>query len=460
MVQRAWCGLRTCWTGRRAWWTRLRQLMAVAAAALVVYITPLLNLFSATCHLYLKEEPQYAGDSLVEDWTPPKRILVWTSLWSIDDTWDQVFYRLTSRQCEVSDCELVFHHRLLDTADAIVFHALDLHPHYLLPPRRTQDQLWIFFSLEPPPVIVGTNKVNLTRVAGVFNWTMTYRRDSDVVVPYGRVILRPQSDPIPPAKDYWASKTFEKIAVWMVSRCNSSSQRELFVQELAQYMEVDVFGKCGPLKCGRSVNLLTMGTFRNEDCDAVIGQYMFYLSLENSICNDYVTEKLYKILQMDVVPVVLGGADYSSMAPPGSYINAADFHSPRLLAQYLMTVASNSTLYNKYMEWKSHYQVELGHPFSPMVCDLCAKLNNNNNNNNNNNGSSNNNNNKKTTSTTPQSWLTAAATGRRVPGRDHTGSYPDILSWYVEGAACRGWQTGPLNLTTIYRHTPTRSTGN
>lgn len=29
---------------------------------------------------------------------------------------------------------------------------------------------------------------------------------------------------------------------------------------------------------------------------------------------------------------------------------------------------------DRYLEWKDHYSVELGHPFSTMVCDLCAKL--------------------------------------------------------------------------------------
>lgn len=35
--------------------------------------------------------------------------------------------------------------------------------------------------------MVDDQHVNLTRLGGVFNWTMTYRLDSDVVVPYGRV---------------------------------------------------------------------------------------------------------------------------------------------------------------------------------------------------------------------------------------------------------------------------------
>lgn len=59
------------------------------------------------------------------------------------------------------------------------------------------------------------------------------------------------------------------------------------------------------------------------------------------------TEKFYKALTSDVVPVVLGGANYTAVAPPNSFINALDFASPKHLADYLQEVARNETLYNK-----------------------------------------------------------------------------------------------------------------
>ena len=47
---------------------------------------------------------------------------------------------------------------------------------------------------------------------------------------------------------------------------------------------------------------------------------MFYLTFENSKCKDYVTEKFFAIQQLDIVPIVMGGANYSAIAPRGSYI--------------------------------------------------------------------------------------------------------------------------------------------
>ena len=56
--------------------------------------------------------------------------------------------------------------------------------------------------------------------------------------------------------------------------------------------------------------------------------YKFYLSFENSICPDYVTEKFYNPLLFSTVPVVYGGADYEAVgAPPNSYIDVRNFKS-------------------------------------------------------------------------------------------------------------------------------------
>ena len=78
-----------------------------------------------------------------------------------------------------------------------------------------------------------------------------------------------------------------------------------------------------------------------------------------------------------MVPIVFGSADYRSIAPDHSYINALDFESPAKLAEYLHLLDSNDELYLDYFEWKSHYRVEAG--IKAMVrhafCDLCAKLN-------------------------------------------------------------------------------------
>jgi alpha-1,3-fucosyltransferase len=99
------------------------------------------------------------------------------------------------------------------------------------------------------------------------------------------------------------------------------------------------------------------------------------LSFENALCRDYATEKFFLPLIHDIVPVVYGGANYTALAPPHSFIDALRL-TPRQLARYLHRVGSNETLYNEFFWWKDHYEVEaetyqmLLHAY----CDLCKKL--------------------------------------------------------------------------------------
>ena len=71
---------------------------------------------------------------------------------------------------------------------------------------------------------------------------------------------------------------------------------------MQKYMSVDLFGKCGrpcPSKFKDG---------RDGDCKMILGtEYKFYLSFENSLCKDYITEKLFEILKYNIIPVVLNG---------------------------------------------------------------------------------------------------------------------------------------------------------
>ena len=76
--------------------------------------------------------------------------------------------------------------------------------------------------------------------------------------------------------------------VWFVSNCQAKSGRQEYVDELSRHIPVDVYGKCGSMNCPSS-----------DDCFARVAEpnYFFYLSFENSLCDDYVTEKLYNALR-------------------------------------------------------------------------------------------------------------------------------------------------------------------
>ena len=61
----------------------------------------------------------------------------------------------------------------------------------------------------------------------------------------------------------------------------------------------------------QSYNLFVLGTRHGNDCFANLSMnHMFYMAFENSICDDYATEKFHRSLLYPVVPVVMGGANY------------------------------------------------------------------------------------------------------------------------------------------------------
>ena len=141
----------------------------------------------------------------------------------------------------------------------------------------------------------------------------------------------------------------KKLAAWLVSHCDTISQRDTLAKTLQRYIPVDVFGKCSKNKCPETKDL---------SCRDYMGQnYKFYLAFENSLCVDYVTEKFFLAYQYNMVPVTFGWVNYSLYGPPGSYINALDYDSIEDLANYLLYLDKNDDEYLKYFDWRGKYDV-------------------------------------------------------------------------------------------------------
>ena len=161
---------------------------------------------------------------------------------------------------------------------------------------------------------------------------------------------------------YYLSRK-KKLVAWLVSHCKTQSKREILVKTLKRYIPVDIYGKCGRTCPGNCREYLA-------------ANYKFYLSFENSLCMDYVTEKLFYTLASTTdafVPVTYSWINDTRLAPPRSYINALDFKSVKDLANYLKFLDRNDTEYGRYLEWKKHYKVTptANHD---ALCRTCALL--------------------------------------------------------------------------------------
>jgi alpha-1,3-fucosyltransferase len=349
------------------------------------------------------EQPKARSNSSSN--TKIKSILFWNgprrSEMTIFGTGHDAFVQ---QECPVSDCEIVnspyqYPYRPLSSFDAVIFNFNDefwltKRPHF----QRQPHQRFIFFTIEPPP---SNEPMNVTGYTNYFNWTMTYRLDSDVPFTYGRI--RPKRSAPTTSEEIQArikethSKLFncdndinsrtncesrknKTLVAAMISHCSTDGRREHYIKRLKKHVKVDVYGFCDEedlelgsgLRCQPHELLIS-----TPECyDMLESKYKFYLSFENAICSDYVTEKFFHIMgRRNIVPIVYGGADYAQLAPEHSYIDALEYE-PEQLAQYLKMLDANDTLYNEYLWWKNDYVVEsdLRQMVRHGFCDLCRKL--------------------------------------------------------------------------------------
>jgi alpha-1,3-fucosyltransferase len=313
-----------------------------------------------------------------------KNILMWNGA-HIEDTAPFGFGHepFIRHGCEISTCVVFDDPSSLpfEEYDAILVHMHEISKTHMPYFQRQKHQRFVFLTQESP---ISMDTIDVTTMRDVFNWTMSYKLNSDIPFLYGRVLPGPtapktlgeahkmiEETHLRSAKNYAANKSHP--VVWMASHCPTKHLREEYVRQLSNYIPVDVYGQCGNLSCPHS----SRSNFLSDPkCYQMMEQkYKFYLSFENSICTDYVTEKFFEIMNRDMVPVVYGGANYSQIAPLHSYINAFDF-TPEKLAQYLKKLDENDSLYNEYFWWKDHYRVEAGidQRASHGFCDLCKKL--------------------------------------------------------------------------------------
>ncbi|XDV33968.1 hypothetical protein PO909_004195 [Leuciscus waleckii] len=164
-------------------------------------------------------------------------------------------------------------------------------------------------------------------------------------------------------KNYTIPKK-DKLVCWVVSNYNPSYKRSQYFTELVKYIDVEVHGR----HFNKRIN--------NDDYTNLMTSCKFYLSFENSIHRDYMTEKLFNPLAIGTVPVVIGPPreNYEQFIPSESFIHVDDFPSPKELADHLKLMDQNEDLYRQYFTWREHF-VSKGASFGlAHACRICDHI--------------------------------------------------------------------------------------
>ena len=187
---------------------------------------------------------------------PMKTILLWNSFFEDDEYHFGLGQEpFITHHCAVSSCRTTNDHSQVDIADAILFHTPKIGP---LPNYRSANQKYVFVQREPH---YPKSKQLLHNYYDMFNLTMTYRYDSDIVIPYGKVVNRTYLS-LP--YNHFPPENKTSQIVWVVSHCHTLGRRERYIAALQKHISIDIYGECGNLTCDKSELVGCMDMFETR----------------------------------------------------------------------------------------------------------------------------------------------------------------------------------------------------
>ena len=212
-----------------------------------------------------------------------------------------------------------------------------------LPLRRAHGaQVWALWSQESA---VNYRALTDPRLLRQYDLQMTYRLDADITIPYFQLDAFDRLRPLVPL----AQREPVPMTAW-VSASRDRCGRHRYLGELMAAMPVDSYGRVHRT-CTLDDDHGTASKL------ATIARYRFTVAFENSLTDDYVTEKLFQPLVAGSVPVVRGAPNVAEFAPsPDSYVDATAFTSAEELAQYLRSI--DDAAYAGFHRWRVDGSIE------------------------------------------------------------------------------------------------------
>ncbi|XP_015907692.2 alpha-(1,3)-fucosyltransferase 11 [Parasteatoda tepidariorum] len=220
-----------------------------------------------------------------------------------------------------------------------------------LPLPRKSNHLWALLHEESP-----LNNFLFSHSSGIklFNFTATFSRHSDFPLttqhlPSLDYLMR---KPVPLEIKNEYRKNGTAPVLYLQSHCNVPSDRDRYVKQLMEFIDVDSYGECLHNK-DLPTHLLSTDTHNDESLFHFISKYKFHLAFENAICEDYITEKFFRALHVGSVPIYRGSRSIEDWLPsPVSAIIVDNFKDPQDLAMHISRLDENDILYEECLNFK------------------------------------------------------------------------------------------------------------
>eukprot|EP00754_Rhynchopus_humris_P004521 Rhum_TRINITY_DN12286_c0_g2::Rhum_TRINITY_DN12286_c0_g2_i1::g.50684::m.50684 len=194
-----------------------------------------------------------------------------------------------------------------------------------------------------------------------------------------------------------ADKPLKGSAVFIASNCWTRFQttqrfdRDAWVRNLTALFPVESLGACGfeVKRNGKADEKASARLYNRYGCAkakphqkrCITSKYGFFLAYENSLANDYVTEKLYEPLLVGTVPVYLGAANVENHLPTSHcVVKHSDFgENYAALASYMKCLLRNPDMYEHYTGWQArprfaHWAPRFEDPDRYPLCAVCRLL--------------------------------------------------------------------------------------
>ena len=241
--------------------------------------------------------------------------------------------------------------RLLRWADVVVFNFLWGPQPYDLPPRPP-GTIYVYTSMEPPPIEARPNSYLLKQ----FNFFWSYRRDLPMSSTYLNMMNLTFEELQKPPHVAFHKKSKTPVAT-LITNCKAHSGRREFNEELMRHIPIHNYGSCLQNKRPPRRIMRMEKEEAKEKMEFVMAKYKFVFAIENSLCTDYVSEKLGRALRFGMVPIVasLNGSlpDYGKITPDRHTVfNVMEFKTVKDVAERLKEIANDEELYNSFFAYR------------------------------------------------------------------------------------------------------------